>query len=182
MRPLFLALVLSLHHVRGNPEDEHPLRQQRRFDAHLRDGHSVIIQYFKDTSGDIEEGFAEDDGNAYDDDDDDLEVGDLKEHLSSLLGLVPQLWPNYTAPAERPAEEVSCDEARLKCVFRAGCGVALQNYVVECGDLTSGKSNACDAHCRNALTALMSTPEGHRLMKVMELFVSDVYPRRLPRS
>jgi hypothetical protein len=170
------ALVLALVACGlGQPEREVLPRQERRFDRHLqevqrRDGEPILIQYFEDSSdedhGNDEEVTLTSKENSSDMYDGDLEEGDLKEHPSSVLGLVPQLWPNYTEPAEQPAEEVSCDEARLKCVFRAGCGVALQNYVVGCGDLTSGKSRGCNAHCRNALTALMSTPEGFRLMKV----------------
>ena len=81
-------------------------------------------------------------------------------------GLVPQLWPNYTGPVEPEAENVPCGEARAKCEFRAGCGWALQNYGLYCLDLVKGKTNVCSAHCRHALTALMSTHEGKRLMKV----------------
>ena len=81
-------------------------------------------------------------------------------------GLVPQLWPNYTGPIEPKAESVSCGEARAKCEFRDGCRFALQNYGLFCLDLVKGKTNVCSAHCRHALTALMSTHEGKRLMKV----------------
>lgn len=81
-------------------------------------------------------------------------------------GLVPQLWPNYTGPIEPKAESVSCGEARAKCEFRDGCRFALQNYGLFCLDLVQGKTNVCSAHCRHALTALMSTHEGKRLMKV----------------
>jgi len=80
-------------------------------------------------------------------------------------GLVPQLWPNYTGPIEPKAESVSCGEARAKCEFRDGCRFALQNYGLFCLDLVQGKTNVCSAHCRHALTALMSTHEGKRLMK-----------------
>ncbi len=60
----------------------------------------------------------------------------------SCRGLVPQLWPNYTGPPVPPAEEVPCDTARLKCAYRAGCGLALQNYVLACryGPIRSKKS------------------------------------------
>ncbi len=54
--------------------------------------------------------------------------------FSSLVhrGLVPQLWPNYTGPPLPPAETVPCGEARIKCAYRDGCGLALQNYAIAC--------------------------------------------------
>ena len=85
---------------------------------------------------------------------------------SKRRGLVPQLWKNYTGPYEPPAENVTCDIARQKCQYRAGCGLALQNYALGCMDLIEGESNVCNSHCRHSLIALMSTHEGQRLMKV----------------
>jgi len=79
--------------------------------------------------------------------------------------LVPQLWSNYTGPVEPPAEEVGCDIAQLKCAYRAGCGLALQNYMLGCADVASGRTASCNTHCRHSLIALMSTHEGKRLMK-----------------
>ena len=49
-------------------------------------------------------------------------------------GLVPQLWANYTEPTQPPAENVTCNVARLLCANRAGCGLALQNYALGCTD------------------------------------------------
>ena len=82
-------------------------------------------------------------------------------------GLVPQLWPNYTGPEEADPASVDCNTARIKCAFRAGCGLALQNYALGCLDLVKGKTQMCSAHCRHSLIALMSTHEGRRLMKVI---------------
>ena len=81
-------------------------------------------------------------------------------------GLVPQLWKNYTGPAETPAENVTCDVASAECQNRAGCGFALENYMLGCMDLIEGESDVCNSHCQHALIALMSTHEGKRLMKV----------------
>lgn len=81
-------------------------------------------------------------------------------------GLVPQLWPNYTGPEEVDPGLVDCNSARVKCAYRAGCGLALQNYALGCLDLVKGKTQVCSAHCRHSLIALMSTHEGRRLMKV----------------
>ena len=81
-------------------------------------------------------------------------------------GLVPQLWENYTGPAEPEPETVPCNMARMKCAYRAGCGMALQNYGLGCMDLVEGKTSMCNTRCRHSLIALMSTHEGERLMKV----------------
>lgn len=81
-------------------------------------------------------------------------------------GLVPQLWPNYTGPPELPAEEESCNVAQLKCAYRDGCGLAIQNYMLACSALAEGKTTVCSTYCKHSLIALMSTPEGKRLMKV----------------
>ena len=81
-------------------------------------------------------------------------------------GLVPQLWENYTGPAEPEPETVPCNVARMKCAYRAGCGMALQNYGLGCMDLVEGKTSMCNTRCRHSLIALMSTHEGERLMKV----------------
>ena len=51
-------------------------------------------------------------------------------------GLVPQLWSNYSSPTEPPPENVTCNVARMKCAYRPGCGLALENYALGCTDLT----------------------------------------------
>ena len=53
-------------------------------------------------------------------------------------GLVPQLWANYTAPTETPAENVSCNTARFECSKRAGCQMALTSYAMYCTVLVPG--------------------------------------------
>jgi len=101
----------------------------------------------------------------------------------SKRGLVPQLWPNYTAPTEPPAAEVKCAAAHLACAYRTGCGLALQSYGVACHSLIASTVNAssktevtaastasrsCTTHCKHSLIALLSTKEGARLMEVRE--------------
>ena len=86
--------------------------------------------------------------------------------LPCCQGAVPQLLPNFTGPKLPNPETVPCDVARLKCAFRSGCGLALQNYALGCLDLVQGKSHICNNHCRHSLIALVSTTEGKRLMKV----------------
>ena len=93
-------------------------------------------------------------------------AGDEEDEAGPVL--VPQLWSNYTGPEEPPAEEVGCDIAQLKCAYRAGCGLALQNYMLGCAEVAGGRTEACNTHCRHSLIALMSTHEGKRLMKVSE--------------
>ncbi|XP_045123501.1 growth arrest-specific protein 1-like isoform X1 [Portunus trituberculatus] len=74
-------------------------------------------------------------------------------------------------PAATP---MTCEDARIKCALREGCGMALQNYMLGCADLISGKSAECDPYCRNSLIALTSTEEGHALM---DCVCSDDYCR-----
>ena len=87
----------------------------------------------------------------------------------SSRGLVPQLMANYSAPSLAPAHTVSCTAATLACAKRDGCGSALEQYLVSCGDLVTGPAPApapsCSQHCRLSLIALLSTPEGARLMQ-----------------
>jgi len=82
----------------------------------------------------------------------------------SSRGLVPQLMANYTAPSLPPAHEVNCNHATMACAYRGGCGLALQQYMQSCSDLVSGLTNTCSKDCKFALIALLSTPEGKRLM------------------
>ncbi|XP_063585218.1 growth arrest-specific protein 1-like isoform X2 [Penaeus indicus] len=58
----------------------------------------------------------------------------------------------------------TCAEAKIRCALRSGCGMALQNYMLGCADLMSGRIDYCDEYCKNALIALTSTEEGHDLM------------------
>ena len=115
-------------------------------------------------------------------------------HFVAHRGLVPQLWANYTAPTETPAENVSCNAARFECSKRAGCQMALTSYAMYCttlvpdlngrkrkrrprgrrkfNDEKNGESrnqNVCTNHCRHSLIALMSTHEGKRMMKVRKI-------------
>ena len=83
----------------------------------------------------------------------------------SSRGLVPQLYANYSGPASVPADEVSCNMATLACANRDGCGVALEQYLLSCSDLVSGVANVCSKQCQLSLVALLSTPEGERLMQ-----------------
>ncbi|XP_026288464.2 growth arrest-specific protein 1-like [Frankliniella occidentalis] len=58
----------------------------------------------------------------------------------------------------------SCEEARLKCAYRTGCGRALQMYIVGCSALHHGPPGHCPEACQQALIALTSTDEGKDLM------------------
>ena len=83
----------------------------------------------------------------------------------SSRGLVPQLLANYSSPSLPPAGEVVCSQASLVCANREGCGLALQHYISSCSDLVTGATKTCSKDCRLALIALLSTPEGERLME-----------------
>jgi len=78
--------------------------------------------------------------------------------------LVPQLLPNYSAPALPPASEVSCMMAAVSCNYRAGCGSALRQYREVCASLVEGSTSTCSTACQHALIGLISTAEGERLM------------------
>lgn len=60
---------------------------------------------------------------------------------------------------------VGCNAAWLTCRYRDGCGNALQQFMTSCDALVTGNSTDCDINCRLALTALISTMEGERLMQ-----------------
>jgi len=60
-------------------------------------------------------------------------------------------------------EAMSCEDARMKCAYRTGCGSALQKYVLGCSGLRD-TPNYCPEECQHALIALTSTPEGQDLM------------------
>ena len=83
----------------------------------------------------------------------------------SSRGLVPQLLPNYTVPELPPPSDVGCSYAFMSCAYRDGCGTALQQYELTCGELSSGVTTTCSRSCQHALVALLSTPEGGRLMQ-----------------
>nr|XP_023018241.1 growth arrest-specific protein 1-like isoform X1 [Leptinotarsa decemlineata] len=62
---------------------------------------------------------------------------------------------------------IPCEEARMKCAYRVGCGMALQNYLMGCSAVLQGESfpTYCPDFCQYTLTALTSTEEGKELME-----------------
>lgn len=65
---------------------------------------------------------------------------------------------------------IPCEEARLKCAYRVGCGRALQQYLVGCSSVLQGNyPTHCPEICKNSLIALTSTDEGKALMNVSEI-------------
>ncbi|XP_050674452.1 growth arrest-specific protein 1-like [Leptidea sinapis] len=58
----------------------------------------------------------------------------------------------------------SCEEARLRCAYRSGCGTALNNYMMLCNEVLAQPSDTCPEGCEHALIALTSTEEGKELM------------------
>jgi len=61
--------------------------------------------------------------------------------------------------------QLSCEEARLKCAYRSGCGKALHEYMARCSTVLRDSGNSCPESCQHALIALTSTDEGKDLMK-----------------
>jgi len=57
-----------------------------------------------------------------------------------------------------------CEDARLLCAFRTGCGTALQQYLTSCTEDLQSDSKGCPETCKHALIALTSTDEGKKLM------------------
>ncbi|XP_033333094.1 growth arrest-specific protein 1 isoform X3 [Megalopta genalis] len=55
-----------------------------------------------------------------------------------------------------------CEEAKLRCAYRTGCGSALQHYLTGCAPVLQG--NDCSETCQHALIALTSTDEGKELI------------------
>lgn len=85
----------------------------------------------------------------------------------TAMGMSPSVLPstNPTINGSTSSSEVSCEVARMKCAFRVGCGMALQNYMVGCSDVMSGRIRRCNDLCKKALIALTSTEEGQDLMR-----------------
>ncbi|XP_012263320.1 growth arrest-specific protein 1-like isoform X2 [Athalia rosae] len=60
---------------------------------------------------------------------------------------------------------MSCVDANLRCAYRSGCGMALQQYLTKCSsDLQGDAVRVCPESCLHALIALTSTDEGKELM------------------
>ncbi|KAL1513655.1 hypothetical protein ABEB36_003040 [Hypothenemus hampei] len=71
------------------------------------------------------------------------------------------------------ADAIPCEEARLKCAYREGCGTALQHYLLDCSGVLQGPhKHYCPQICEYSLIALVSTEEGKALM---ECECSDPY-------
>ncbi|XP_018575779.1 growth arrest-specific protein 1 [Anoplophora glabripennis] len=63
------------------------------------------------------------------------------------------------------ASAIPCEEARMKCAYRMGCGMALQNYIVGCSAVLQGPyPTHCPENCQHSLIGLTSTEEGKALM------------------
>lgn len=71
------------------------------------------------------------------------------------------------------SNSVRCEDARLRCAYRTGCGMALQHYVTGCASVLQGDN--CSDACQHALIALTSTDEGKELMTVREYGKKNVF-------
>lgn len=59
----------------------------------------------------------------------------------------------------RTAGGLQCNTAQQNCLARMGCSMALQNYLMACGQVIHGEINTCPARCRKALISLLSTED-----------------------
>jgi hypothetical protein len=79
------------------------------------------------------------------------------------------------------ATSLPCEQARMRCAYRVGCGMALQNYVVGCSGVLQGPPpTQCPEICHHSLIALTSTEEGKDLMNVSTTF-SSFFPKSFPQ-
>ncbi|XP_050305342.1 growth arrest-specific protein 1-like isoform X2 [Anthonomus grandis grandis] len=78
------------------------------------------------------------------------------------------MWSTILPMAALVAVGVSmpCEEARMKCAYREGCGKALQHYLIGCSGVLPGPEGLayCPGICAFSLVALISTEEGKALM------------------
>nr|CAH7737692.1 unnamed protein product [Callosobruchus chinensis] len=71
------------------------------------------------------------------------------------------------------SEAIPCEEARWKCAYRVGCGMALRNYLIGCDVVLRGPyPDKCPEICMHSLIALTSTEEG---MDLTNCECSDEY-------
>ncbi|KAG8336310.1 1,3-beta-glucanosyltransferase gas1 [Homalodisca vitripennis] len=95
------------------------------------------------------------------------QLNQLCTYVMFPLALVAALlWTGGDTFSHSRSHTVSCEEARLKCAYRTGCGMALQNYIVGCSTVLRDSAGACPESCQHALIALTSTDEGKDLMTV----------------
>ena len=60
---------------------------------------------------------------------------------------------------EMVAAVENCTVVQMKCMQRLGCGMALQNYFLNCGELIHGETEHCSQRCKKALISLLSTED-----------------------
>ncbi|RZF44178.1 hypothetical protein LSTR_LSTR003818 [Laodelphax striatellus] len=81
--------------------------------------------------------------------------------------LVVQLLVAVAAEHEESStNSSSCEAVRLKCIYNAGCSMALQNYMYGCSAVMHADPpyQHCPEPCQLSLIALTSTDDGRRLM------------------
>ncbi|XP_058805670.1 growth arrest-specific protein 1-like [Phymastichus coffea] len=93
--------------------------------------------------------------------------------ITSALDVVAGLGSdraNASAAADHEEQQqhgngtMRCDDARLRCAYRTGCGRALQHYLTRCAAVLHGDVDQCPEDCQHALIGLASTDEGKELM------------------
>ncbi|CAB3364396.1 Hypothetical predicted protein [Cloeon dipterum] len=77
----------------------------------------------------------------------------------------PELNSSSSLLEEKP-HRISCEAAHQLCMYREGCGVALQNYFWRCSGYLDGQNRLdyCPLACHETLIALTSTEQGKHMM------------------
>jgi hypothetical protein len=79
------------------------------------------------------------------------------------------------------SQEITCESAYQKCLFRGGCKQMLLNFMTSCQDIQGGHSNVCSMGCRRALIGLTSTEEGKLLTNVSLNGILTIFKKILDR-
>lgn len=79
---------------------------------------------------------------------------------------------------EEESNATRCDDARMRCAYRTGCGRALTHYLTRCASVLQGDISDCPEFCQHALIGLTSTDEGKELMNVSVLSIFFFSDRR----
>ena len=77
-------------------------------------------------------------------------------HLPAVLTLIIHTFIEMSLAGKSVQ---NCNEAQKRCVSQLGCGVALKNYLVNCGPLIYGETNECSTDCQRTLISLLSIEE-----------------------
>ncbi|XP_054717518.1 uncharacterized protein LOC129226913 [Uloborus diversus] len=83
----------------------------------------------------------------------------MMTNLAPLLWSLALWWSVVGAVNSLPGTQ-DCEEARMKCAYRANCARALHSYMVDCADVLAGRTKRCPWSCKRALISLASSEAG----------------------